>query len=269
MLGAPRPGAIVGSLDHDDLVAANPLEWLDEKFSRLPRGPPREPARRRADRAGDRASTPTARRRRCSRSSARRRSCSPPARRPPPSCCRASMKVLGDRPDIQQALRDDRSRIPVFVEESLRMDSPGEEPVPAGHEEHEGRRHRRARGHHADGLPRRGRTATRTGSRTRTSSPRPQERPRAHRVRPRRALLPRRTARPRRGPGVDRAHPRPDGRHHDRRGQARPGRRRAATTTSRRSSCAGSPRSTSSSRRRLKSRARSSSSRSPRVPGRR
>ena len=32
VLGAPRPGAIVGSLDHDELVGTNPLEWLDEKF---------------------------------------------------------------------------------------------------------------------------------------------------------------------------------------------------------------------------------------------
>src|SRR5918911_1005175 len=57
----------------------------------------------------------------------------------------AGMRVLGDRPDIQQQLRDDRSLIPVFIEECLRMDSPvksvfrlarksttlGETPVPA------------------------------------------------------------------------------------------------------------------------------------------
>jgi cytochrome P450 len=36
----------------------------------------------------------------------------------------ASMKVLGDRPDIQETLRKDRSRIPIFVEEALRMDAP-------------------------------------------------------------------------------------------------------------------------------------------------
>src|SRR6476469_4232027 len=58
----------------------------------------------------------------------------------------ASMKVLSDRPDIQKRLREDRSLIPVFIEECLRMDSPvksvfrmarktttlGETPVPAG-----------------------------------------------------------------------------------------------------------------------------------------
>jgi cytochrome P450 len=36
----------------------------------------------------------------------------------------AALQVLGDRPDIQQELRDDRSLIPGFIEESLRMDSP-------------------------------------------------------------------------------------------------------------------------------------------------
>ena len=35
----------------------------------------------------------------------------------------ASMKVLGDHPEIQETLRKDRSRIPVFIEESLRMDA--------------------------------------------------------------------------------------------------------------------------------------------------
>jgi cytochrome P450 len=35
-----------------------------------------------------------------------------------------ALKVLGDRPDIQQALRDDRSLIPNFIEEALRIESP-------------------------------------------------------------------------------------------------------------------------------------------------
>ena len=56
------------------------------------------------------------------------------------------MRVLGERPDIQQALRDNRAQIPAFLEESLRMESPvkshfrlarttttiGEVDVPAG-----------------------------------------------------------------------------------------------------------------------------------------
>src|SRR5690606_4132146 len=36
----------------------------------------------------------------------------------------AALQILGDRPDIQQTLREDRSRIPVFIEECLRMESP-------------------------------------------------------------------------------------------------------------------------------------------------
>src|ERR1700757_4497262 len=36
----------------------------------------------------------------------------------------AALQVLGERPDIQKRLRQDRSRIPVFIEETLRMESP-------------------------------------------------------------------------------------------------------------------------------------------------
>jgi cytochrome P450 family 150 subfamily A5 len=35
-----------------------------------------------------------------------------------------ALKVLAERPDIQQALREDRSLIPNFIEEALRMESP-------------------------------------------------------------------------------------------------------------------------------------------------
>ena len=58
----------------------------------------------------------------------------------------AALRILGDRPDLQQTLRADRSRIPTFIEETLRMDAPvksvfrmarkttklGNHPVPAG-----------------------------------------------------------------------------------------------------------------------------------------
>lgn len=36
----------------------------------------------------------------------------------------AGMRILAERPDIQQMLREDRSRIPTFLEETLRMESP-------------------------------------------------------------------------------------------------------------------------------------------------
>src|SRR5262245_9811034 len=57
-----------------------------------------------------------------------------------------ALKVIGDRPDIQRSLRDDRSLLPNFIEECLRIESPvkgdfrlsrvpttvGEEPLGAG-----------------------------------------------------------------------------------------------------------------------------------------
>jgi cytochrome P450 len=36
----------------------------------------------------------------------------------------AALRILCDRPDLQQALRDDRKLIPAFIEETLRMESP-------------------------------------------------------------------------------------------------------------------------------------------------
>lgn len=123
VLGAPRPGANVGSLDHSDLVVSNPLAWLDEKFiayledrrsnprddvltalatAKYPDGsvPPVIEVVRSATflfAAGQETTT---------------------------KLLSAAIKVLGDQPEVQQALRDDRSRIPVFVEEALRMDAP-------------------------------------------------------------------------------------------------------------------------------------------------
>jgi cytochrome P450 len=35
-----------------------------------------------------------------------------------------ALRLIGERPDLQQALRDDRERIPAFVEEVLRIESP-------------------------------------------------------------------------------------------------------------------------------------------------
>ncbi|OBB15289.1 cytochrome [Mycolicibacterium setense] len=122
VLGAPRPGAQVGSLD-GDLVASNPLEWLDDKFSRYLEDRREEPR--------DDVLTALA-------------TANYPDGSVPPiievvrsatflfaagqetttKLLSASLRVLGDRPDIQQALRDDRSRIPTFVEEALRMDAP-------------------------------------------------------------------------------------------------------------------------------------------------
>jgi len=35
-----------------------------------------------------------------------------------------ALKMMGERPDLRQQLRDDRSRIPNFIEETLRLESP-------------------------------------------------------------------------------------------------------------------------------------------------
>jgi len=145
VLGAPRPGANVGSLDHTDLIGTNPLEWLDEKFIGYLEDRRKEPK----DDVLTALATATY----------------PDGSIPPvievvrsatflfaagqettTKLLSASLRVLGDRPDIQEALRQDRSRIPVFVEEALRMDAPvksqfrlakkdtkvGETDVPAG-----------------------------------------------------------------------------------------------------------------------------------------
>ena len=123
VLGAPRPGANVGSLDHSDLVGANPLEWLDEKFIGYLEDRRREPR--------DDVLTALA-------------TANYPDGSVPPvievvrsatflfaagqetttKLLSAAMKIIGDHPEVQQALRDDRSRIPVFIEEALRMDAP-------------------------------------------------------------------------------------------------------------------------------------------------
>lgn len=122
VLGAPRPGAIVGSLEGDQL-AMNPLAWLDDKFVGY--------LEDRRENPRDDVLTALA--------TAKYPDGSTPevidvvrsatflfaaGQETTTKLLSASLRVLGDRPDIQQALRDDRSRIPTFVEEALRMDAP-------------------------------------------------------------------------------------------------------------------------------------------------
>jgi len=122
VLGADRPEARVGALDHES-VGVNPLEWLDEKFCSYIE------ERRRDPRNDVLTSLATAK--------------YPDGSTPPvievvrsatflfaagqettAKLLSAALRVLGDRPDIQQQLREDRSLIPGFIEESLRMESP-------------------------------------------------------------------------------------------------------------------------------------------------
>ena len=123
----------------------------------------------------------------------------------------AALQLIGERPDLQQLLRDERDRIPNFVEESLRIESPvkgdfrlsrvpttvGGVDIPAGTTVMvlNGAANRDPR--HFDDPDRVRR--------------RPRERAPAPRVRARRPHLPGRAARPRRGPRQHRAPPRPHG----------------------------------------------------------
>jgi cytochrome P450 len=122
VLGAGRPGSRVGALDHES-VGVNPLQWLDDKFSSYIEDRRREP----------RNDVLTA------LATAKYPDGSTPevievvrsatflfaaGQETTAKLLTAALRVLGDRPDIQQRLRDDRSLIPNFIEESLRMDSP-------------------------------------------------------------------------------------------------------------------------------------------------
>jgi cytochrome P450 len=122
VLGADRPGARVGALDHES-VGINPLQWLDERFCAY---------------INDRRSQPrddvlTA------LATAKYPDGSTPevievvrsatflfaaGQETTAKLLSAALQALGDRPDIQQRLRNDRSLIPNFIEESLRMESP-------------------------------------------------------------------------------------------------------------------------------------------------
>lgn len=122
VLGAPRPGAQVGSLD-GDVLEMNPLQWLDDKFIAYLEERRKEPR--------DDVLTALA--------TAKYPDGSTPevidvvrsatflfaaGQETTTKLLSASLRVLGDRPDVQETLRRDRSRIPTFVEEALRMDAP-------------------------------------------------------------------------------------------------------------------------------------------------
>lgn len=101
----------------------------------------------------------------------------------------AAIKALVERPDLQQALRKDRSLIPTFVEESLRLESPVKSDS-AGPPEHDARRHEHQGRHRRHGVARCGQPRSAAVHRP-PRIPGPQaQRPRAHRVRPRCPLLP-------------------------------------------------------------------------------
>ncbi|MFC3962287.1 cytochrome P450 [Nocardia jiangsuensis] len=122
VLGAERPGSRVGALDNE-IVASNPLEWLDEKFVQY--------ITDRRENPRDDVLTSLAQ--------AKYPDGSTPevidvvrsatflfaaGQETTAKLLGAALRVLGDHPEVQQALRADRSLIPNFIEETLRMDSP-------------------------------------------------------------------------------------------------------------------------------------------------
>ncbi|MEV5835007.1 cytochrome P450 [Nocardia sp. NPDC052112] len=122
VLGADRPGTQVGALDKVS-VGINPLEWLDEKFSAYITDRRREPR--------DDVLTSLA--------LAKYPDGSTPevidvvrsatfvfgaGQETTAKLLAAAVRVLGDDPELQRTLRADRSRIPVFIEETLRMHAP-------------------------------------------------------------------------------------------------------------------------------------------------
>jgi len=142
--GAQRPGTNIGGLDHEP-IAANPLEWADEKFVHYiedrRRNPRDDVLTGLATALYPDGSTPEV-------TDVVRTATFlfGAGQETTAKLLSAALRVLGDRPDIQQQLRDDRSLIPIFIEECLRMDSPvksvfrlarksttlGDSPVPAG-----------------------------------------------------------------------------------------------------------------------------------------
>lgn len=120
--GAERPGARIGALDHETVVS-NPLGWADDKFTKY--------IEDRRESPRDDVLTSIA------------KATYPDGSTPPVSdvvrtatflfaagqettakLLSAAMRFLGEDPALQQALRKDRSRIPAFLEECLRMESP-------------------------------------------------------------------------------------------------------------------------------------------------
>ena len=114
---------VVGDISDSETVAHNPLMWLDEKFASYVTDRRREP---REDVLTELAAATY-----------------PDGSVPEvdevvklatflfaagmettTKLLSTGMRVMGERPDIQQALRDNRAQIPAFLEESLRMESP-------------------------------------------------------------------------------------------------------------------------------------------------
>ena len=100
--------------------------------------------------------SPTARPPRSSTSSASRPTCSPPGRRRPSGCSSSAVKILAEQPELQELLRSERDRIPNFIEETLRMESPVKGDFRLSRVPIDRRRRRPPGGHHRDAAQRSG-----------------------------------------------------------------------------------------------------------------
>jgi cytochrome P450 len=119
---APRPGNTVGSLE-GEVIDHNPLQWLEDKFCAYledRRANPRDDILTGLATAkypeGDTPEVIDVVKSATFLFAAGQETTT--------KLLSAAMRVLAERPDIVERLRKDRSRIPTFVEEMLRMESP-------------------------------------------------------------------------------------------------------------------------------------------------
>jgi cytochrome P450 len=113
----------VGEIGKDDTVAHNPLMWLDEKFdsyiSDRRRHPREDVLTELAAATYPDGSTPAV-----EEVVKLATFLFAAGMETTTKLLSTGMRVMGERSDIQQKLRDDRALIPAFLEESLRMESP-------------------------------------------------------------------------------------------------------------------------------------------------
>ncbi|MFI6365084.1 cytochrome P450 [Nocardia sp. NPDC050630] len=122
LAGHKTPGSRVGALDGEP-VGTNPLQWLDDQFSayitdrqRTPRGDILSVLASTTYPDGTNPSVIELVRPATFLFAAGQETVT--------KLLSSAVRVLGERPDLQQRVRDDRSLIGGFIEESLRMESP-------------------------------------------------------------------------------------------------------------------------------------------------
>lgn len=122
VLGAPQPGTRIGNIDHEPL-AHDPLAWLDDKFSGYLTERRENP---RADVLTDLA-TATYEDESVPEIADVVKSATflfGAGQETTTKLLSSALRLLAERPDVVAQLRDDRSKIPNFLEEMLRTESP-------------------------------------------------------------------------------------------------------------------------------------------------